>query len=539
MITAFRARTCAMALMLMAAAAAAAACGDEEAATAEQFVVPDAAEIEASDETREALGVDVWGVSEDGDETFVRGYSASGKLLIELHQAIGYGEGAYHLLTKLEELGSDGTLASFTLETTDDLSGDPSEVRVANNTVLENARAKLILERIEADTDASDEASTEEEGTSLTTRTLTTRTLAPLANKKLVQSEQKKLIECVKTLIKQVQKLIKTVGECVLTQASASSASKSPAAGEGDDKAKPGDTTPRADTSGGSAAKPSSSCAEQAKEAVTDAKAATASKASGSASDCGDGGGSKGSSGGSKGSSSSGGSKGSSSSSSGSTSSSSGSSSGSTSSSSGSSSSSSGSSSGSTSSSSGSTSGSTGGSPPKNACEATDSPFTLPLPGGTTVFVSQGNDGQFSHNSEFSLHAFDFALKAGAALTAMADGTVVKINDATKPGMPCFDGGGVECLDKANFVLIRHADGNDSLYLHLESVSVKVGANVKRGDVVGRVGSTGHSTGPHAHVQLQNACETQICKTVPLVFGDVSSGGVPKSGDQVTACASE
>ncbi len=163
----------------------------------------------------------------------------------------------------------------------------------------------------------------------------------------------------------------------------------------------------------------------------------------------------------------------------------------------------------------------------------------MPLPGGTTVFVSQGNDGQFSHNSEFSLHAFDFALKAGAALTAMADGTVVKINDATKPGMPCFDGGGVECLDKANFVLIRHADGNDSLYLHLESVSVKVGANVKRGDVVGRVGSTGHSTGPHAHVQLQNACETQICKTVPLVFGDVSSGGVPKSGDQVTACASE
>jgi len=125
-------------------------------------------------------------------------------------------------------------------------------------------------------------------------------------------------------------------------------------------------------------------------------------------------------------------------------------------------------------------------------------------------------------------------------MAAMADGTVEKINDATKPGAPCFEGGGIECIDRANFVTIRHADGNNALYLHLESVSVKAGQAVKRGDVIGRVGSTGHSTGPHAHVQLETPCATEPCKTVPLKFGDVATGGgVPVSGEEVTSCGAQ
>src|SRR5262249_24898104 len=121
----------------------------------------------------------------------------------------------------------------------------------------------------------------------------------------------------------------------------------------------------------------------------------------------------------------------------------------------------------------------------RNACSVSDSPFTLPIPGGTSVFVAQGNSGQFSHNTQFSLHAFDLPLKRGAPLVAIAAGTVEKVSDATKPGTSCFEGGGIECIDKANYVVVRHADGHDSLYLHLESVQVKVGETVKRGDVVG------------------------------------------------------
>ena len=53
-------------------------------------------------------------------------------------------------------------------------------------------------------------------------------------------------------------------------------------------------------------------------------------------------------------------------------------------------------------------------------------------------------------------------------------------------------------------VVVRHADGLVSLYGHLSAVRVERGV-VQAGDVLGRSGNTGHSTGPHLHFELRTA----------------------------------
>ncbi len=50
-----------------------------------------------------------------------------------------------------------------------------------------------------------------------------------------------------------------------------------------------------------------------------------------------------------------------------------------------------------------------------------------------------------------------------------------------------------------NYVIITHDGGYQSLYGHLQSISVKKGASVLQGGLIGKAGSTGYSTGPHVH----------------------------------------
>lgn len=54
-----------------------------------------------------------------------------------------------------------------------------------------------------------------------------------------------------------------------------------------------------------------------------------------------------------------------------------------------------------------------------------------------------------------------------------------------------------------NFILIDHKNGLYSAYAHLQEINVKVGMSVLQGAVIGKVGSTGNSTGPHLHFEIR------------------------------------
>ncbi|HKB44232.1 MAG TPA: M23 family metallopeptidase, partial [Chitinophagaceae bacterium] len=82
----------------------------------------------------------------------------------------------------------------------------------------------------------------------------------------------------------------------------------------------------------------------------------------------------------------------------------------------------------------------------------------------------------------------DFAAPQGTPIYATADGTVTTAGNT---------GNGY-----GNHVVINHGYGYETLFGHMVRVKVRSGQKVKRGEVIGWVGSTGKSTGPHCHYEV-------------------------------------
>ncbi len=82
----------------------------------------------------------------------------------------------------------------------------------------------------------------------------------------------------------------------------------------------------------------------------------------------------------------------------------------------------------------------------------------------------------------------DFSAPQGTPIYATADGTVATSGNA---------GNGY-----GNHVIINHGYGYETLYGHMVRVKARAGQKVKRGEVIGWVGSTGKSTGPHCHYEV-------------------------------------
>ena len=90
----------------------------------------------------------------------------------------------------------------------------------------------------------------------------------------------------------------------------------------------------------------------------------------------------------------------------------------------------------------------------------------------------------------------------GAPVVAAASGTVLYtcsycVHNWGKSGN-CGCGGGY-----GNYVWLDHGNGKETIYAHLTSLTVSEGQHVSQGDVIGYVGSTGHSTGPHLHFECR------------------------------------
>jgi hypothetical protein len=125
-------------------------------------------------------------------------------------------------------------------------------------------------------------------------------------------------------------------------------------------------------------------------------------------------------------------------------------------------------------------------------------------------------------------------------VTAPADGVVVSVNDGVEDN-PVGEQNLVQ--NWGNNIAIQHADGLFSLVAHLSlnTITVKEGQRVKRGDEIGLCGNSGRSAIPHLHVQFQ-ASRHVGAPTIPGEFHDmvlehdtskVHRCYVPAEGDRV------
>ncbi|MDR2020349.1 MAG: M23 family metallopeptidase [Treponema sp.] len=117
-------------------------------------------------------------------------------------------------------------------------------------------------------------------------------------------------------------------------------------------------------------------------------------------------------------------------------------------------------------------------------------PSIWPIKGGIghiSMFFGQNENpftGQYYIHKGIDISTF----RQGDPLVATADGQIVAVN---------YDGGGF-----GNNIIIKHKHGFYTRYGHMQSFRVKLGQKVEQGEVIGYIGNTGLSTGPHVHYEV-------------------------------------
>lgn len=129
----------------------------------------------------------------------------------------------------------------------------------------------------------------------------------------------------------------------------------------------------------------------------------------------------------------------------------------------------------------------------------TTSGYVWPVPGHYTLTSTWNEDrGSYNHGA---IDISDGSI-LNAEIVAAESGTVVLSNDDCTHNYgkedSCGCGGGY-----GNYLMIDHGDGKATLYAHMTSLTVSSGTYVQKGQVIGYVGSTGWSTGPHLHFETR------------------------------------
>ncbi len=122
-------------------------------------------------------------------------------------------------------------------------------------------------------------------------------------------------------------------------------------------------------------------------------------------------------------------------------------------------------------------------------------PAIQPVSKGDVFYISSyfgTRTDPFDHEGEEIHTGIDFVAPFGANVYSTAEGTVT-LSQFSRTGY-------------GNEIVINHSFGFSTRYAHLEEILVKTGDKVKRGQLIGKVGSSGRSTGPHLHyeVRLEN-----------------------------------
>lgn len=103
--------------------------------------------------------------------------------------------------------------------------------------------------------------------------------------------------------------------------------------------------------------------------------------------------------------------------------------------------------------------------------------------------ISGGTKTQNLHG----YNAVDLGAPSGTVIMAAADGSVIV---AKADG---YNGG------YGTYIVISHSNGTQTLYAHMSRISVTIGDKVTQGQIIGAVGMTGKTTGPHVHFEVRGA----------------------------------
>ena len=101
----------------------------------------------------------------------------------------------------------------------------------------------------------------------------------------------------------------------------------------------------------------------------------------------------------------------------------------------------------------------------------------------------------------------DFTAKTGTPIFASGDGIVARADNSAS--------------GFGNHIVIRHGYGYESLYAHLSKYKCRAGQRVKRGDIIGYVGSTGRSEAPHVHYEVHK--NGKVVNPLNFYYGSISA----------------
>lgn len=118
---------------------------------------------------------------------------------------------------------------------------------------------------------------------------------------------------------------------------------------------------------------------------------------------------------------------------------------------------------------------------------------THPIQGLAGYFVNPLPTGRKTQGLHGPGHrGIDIGAPTGTPIYAAADGIVIIARTGWSGGY-------------GNMAIIQHSNGTKTLYAHMSKLGTSTGAQVTQGQVIGYVGSTGRSTGPHLHFEVFNA----------------------------------
>ncbi|NVJ86675.1 MAG: M23 family metallopeptidase [Algoriphagus sp.] len=159
-------------------------------------------------------------------------------------------------------------------------------------------------------------------------------------------------------------------------------------------------------------------------------------------------------------------------------------------------------------------------------------PIELPFPKNKTYKIIQGNNSNYTHNSDFSQYAIDFNLKVKDTVTSVSDGYVVGVIDQYRHG-----GKEEKWRPFGNFITIYNPDsGLFFQYVHLthQGSFVQVGDQIKIGQPIGLAGMTGQTDVAHLHFNSLIPIKGRDgIKSHPVEFKEGYNGQALKKGDRV------